>query len=223
MHFDQFAGNYKEVLDRSLAASGEDSAYFAEYKARYLKRVLRENPPAKVLDFGCGVGLLSGFLQKHLGPLLLDGFDVSSSSISRIPSRLTESGVFTSDLDQLSHAYDLIVVANVLHHIGPEKRAATLRQLASRLNATGKIAIFEHNPTNPVTRWTVERCPFDEDAILLHPGEAASHLMQANLGIVRRDYIVFMPRFLAWLRPLERWLAWLPLGAQFVIIGEKHG
>ena len=69
MHFDQFAGNYKQVLDRSLAASGEDSAYFAEYKAHYLARTLREAPPAKVLDFGCGIGLLSGFLQKHLGPL----------------------------------------------------------------------------------------------------------------------------------------------------------
>jgi len=223
MHFDQFAGNYKQVLDRSLAASGEDSAFFAEYKARYLARTLREAPPAKVLDFGCGVGLLSGFMQKHFGPLWLDGFDVSSSSIGQVPPKLTESGVFTSDPQQLSRDYDLIVIANVLHHVPPEQRHHTVRELAGRLVPGGKIAGFEHNPANPLTRWTVDHCPFDEDAILLPPAEAASYLTAAGLHIVRRDYIVFMPRPLAWLRPLERWLTWLPLGAQFVVIGEKHG
>ena len=33
MHFDRFAGDYKQVLDQSLAVSGQDSSYFAEYKA----------------------------------------------------------------------------------------------------------------------------------------------------------------------------------------------
>jgi SAM-dependent methyltransferase len=222
MHFDQFAGNYKQVLDRSLSASGEDSAYFAKYKARYLARVLRENPPAKVMDFGCGVGLLSGFLQKHLGPIWLDGFDVSPASIHQVPPNLTESGAFTSDPQQLSRDYDLIVIANVLHHVPPEERAHTIAELAARLRPTGKIAIFEHNPANPVTRRTVERCPFDQDAILLRPAEAASLLSNAGLRISRRDYIVFMPRVLSLMRPVEPWLNWLPLGAQFAIIGEKH-
>lgn len=222
MHFDQFAGNYKQVLDSSLGVSGEDSAYFAEYKARYLARVLRENPPAKVLDFGCGVGLLSGFLQKHLGPIWLDGFDVSSSSVRQVPAKLSESGVFTSDPQQLSRDYDLIMVANVLHHIAPEQRQQTINELAARLRPGGNLAMFEHNPANPVTRWTVEHCAFDEDAILLRPAEATSYLSAAGLRIARHDYIVFMPRPLAWFRPLERWLAWLPLGAQFAIIGEKH-
>jgi len=31
-----------------------------------------------------------------------------------------------------------------------------------------------------------------------------------------------MPRILSWLRLLEPWLAWLPLGAQYALIGEKH-
>jgi hypothetical protein len=40
--------------------------------------------------------------------------------------------------------------------------------------------------------------------------------------LMRRDYIVFMPRFLAFLRPLEPWLTWLPMGAQYVVLAEKH-
>ncbi len=62
MHFDRFAGDYRQVLDRSVAVSGEDSTYFAEYKARYLRRLLGNNFSGKALDFGCGIGLLSGFL-----------------------------------------------------------------------------------------------------------------------------------------------------------------
>jgi SAM-dependent methyltransferase len=221
MQFDQFAADYKQVLDRSIAVSGEDSAYFAEYKARYLARVFAGRFPRKALDFGCGVGLLSGFLKRHLQPARLDGFDVSPESIGRVHAALVGQGTFTSDRGQLARDYNLIVVANVMHHIPPDQRLSTVRELASRLAVGGRLAIFEHNPANPVTRRTVDRCPFDEDAILLTPEETVSYLAQVCLTLVRRDYIVFMPRILAWFRPLEPWLAWLPLGAQYVVLGQR--
>lgn len=222
MQFDQFAGNYKHVLDQSIAVSGEDSSYFAEYKARYLARIFGADFPGKILDFGCGVGLLSGFIKKHLPKSRLDGFDVSRESIARIDHSLAAQGVFTSDSDHLARDYDLIVVANVLHHVIPEQRESTVRALADRLAASGKLAVIEHNPGNPITRRTVDRCPFDEDAILLPSTEAQSLVQSAGLTLLRRDYIVFMPRPLARLRPLEPWLARLPLGAQYAVLGEKH-
>ena len=222
MQFDQFAGNYKHVLDQSIAVSGEDSSYFAEYKARYLARILGAEFSGKILDFGCGVGLLSRFIKKHLPKSRLDGFDVSRESIARIDHSLTGQGVFTSDSDHLARDYDLIVVANVMHHVAPEQREATLKELANRLAANGKLALIEHNPANPLTRRTVDRCPFDEDAILLRSAEAKSLIQSAGLTLLRRDYIVFMPRPLARLRPLEPWLSWLPLGAQYAVLGEKH-
>jgi 2-polyprenyl-3-methyl-5-hydroxy-6-metoxy-1,4-benzoquinol methylase len=222
MQFDQFAGDYKRVLDQSIAVSGEDSSYFAEYKARYLARILGRDFSGKTLDFGCGVGLLSHFLKKHLPKTRLDGFDVSRESIARIDHSLSGQGVFTSDEDQLAHDYDLIVVANVMHHVEAEQRKQTITELAGRLANNGKLAIIEHNPANPLTRRTVDRCPFDEDAILLPSSEAQSLLQAANLKLLRRDYIVFMPRPLARLRPLEPWLSWLPLGAQYAVLGEKH-
>ncbi len=46
MQFDQFATEYKNILDRSVAASGERSEYFADYKAKYLNRVLSGMAPA---------------------------------------------------------------------------------------------------------------------------------------------------------------------------------
>jgi SAM-dependent methyltransferase len=222
MQFDQFAGDYKQVLDQSIAASGEDSSYFAEYKARYLARTLGAGFSGKTLDFGCGVGLLSGFLKKHVPASRLDGFDVSRESIARIDPSLSGQGVFTSNEDQLARDYDFIVVANVMHHVVPEERSRTIADLTRRLAARGKLAVIEHNPANPLTRRTVDRCAFDKDAVLLRPAEAQSLIQGAGLQLLRRDYIVFMPRVLSVLRPLEPWLAWLPLGAQYAVLGEKH-
>lgn len=221
MHFDRFAGDYRQVLDRSVAVSGEDSTYFAEYKARYLRRLLGNNFSGKALDFGCGIGLLSGFLKKHLPAIQLDGYDVSQDSIRKIGGALASQGTFTSDSSQLARDYRLIVVANVMHHIPPPEREEVIQELGARLDQGGMLAIFEHNPANPATRWVVERCPFDHDAILLPAKETLSYLAEAKLTPKRRDYIVFLPHLFAWARALESSLSWLPLGAQYVVVGEK--
>ncbi len=222
MHFDQFAGDYKQILDETLAISGEDSAYFAEYKARYLARILSRDFSGKVLDFGCGIGLLSGFLKQHLPKSRIDGFDVSRESLDRVHSALVEQGLFTSNSDLLAGDYDLIVLANVMHHIVVAQRQMVIEDIAGHLAPHGKLAIFEHNPANPVTRRVVDRCPFDKHVTLLAPSETSQYLRKARLRLVRTDYIVFMPRLLSCLRPLERCLAWLPLGAQYALSGEKH-
>jgi SAM-dependent methyltransferase len=222
MQFDQFAGDYKQVLDESIAASGEDSNYFAEYKAVYLARVLGGNFSGKILDFGCGVGLLSGFLKKRLPASQVDGFDVSRESVARIDEGLARQGVFTSEQDHLACDYDLIVSANVMHHVIPRQRQEMITDLANRLAPKGRLAIIEHNPANPLTRRTVDRCAFDKDAVLLRPCESVLLVKNAGLRLQRRDYIVFMPHILSWLRPLEPFLSWLPVGAQYAVLGEKH-
>lgn len=222
MDFDRFADDYTHVLDRSLSVSGEDSGYFAEYKALYLQRLLSSFFAGKVLDFGCGVGLLAHYLRLHLPAARIDGFDVSQDSIAKVDPALSSQGVFTSSSHDLAQDYDLIVVANVMHHIPPERRPDIVQNLANRLRPGGLLTIFEHNPANPLTRWVVEHCPFDDDAILLPSREAAGHLTAAGLRLERRDYIVFMPAFLRWLRPLESSLRSLPLGAQYVIVAAQH-
>jgi trans-aconitate methyltransferase len=166
--------------------------------------------------------LLSGYLKRRMPSIQLDGFDPSEDSIGRVDPSLRACGRFVSDLDQLHRLYDLIVIANVMHHIQPQQREATIEQMASRLKPSGKLAIFEHNPANPVTRWIVSHCPFDDDAILLPSAESASYLRKAQLRLVQQDYIMFLPRALALFRPLEPAFRWLPLGAQYVLIGEKR-
>lgn len=219
--FDHVAKDYIRLLDKATAITGETSEYFAEYKSRYLARILPPTFSGEVLDFGCGVGLLSGFLKKYLPAAHINGFDVSRESISHVSATLAGRGVFTSERSELAENYDLIVVANVMHHITPAERAQTVADLETRLAPHGKLVVFEHNPANPLTRWVVDRCAFDKDVVLLPASETGGYFAAANLRLIRRDYIVFMPRVLSWLRRLEPWLRWLPLGAQYVFVGER--
>ncbi len=219
--FDQFADNYNQLLDQSITVSGESSQYFTDYKAKYLHRVLGEASTAKILDFGCGVGNLATAISHFLPNCRVHGFDVSEQSIRKVDSGLRERGKFSSQLNHLDSDYDLVVIANVLHHVAPAQRNNTVQGLAKHLATGGRMAVFEHNPMNPLTRLTVARCPFDEEAILLRPAEVARLFRNAGLKNLQRDYIVFFPRLLAALRPLEPHLAWLPMGAQYAFLARR--
>jgi len=216
--FDRYASDYTDLLDESVSASGYGWEYFADYKANYLAGLARL-APRKILDFGCGIGLLSRCLVKRFPSAALHGYDVSSASVEKAAEALSGAGSFTTDLDSLDDDYDLVVAANVLHHVPVQERRQTVVDLAKRLSADGLLALFEHNPVNPLTRRAVDRCAFDDDAVLLSMHEAAGYVRQAGLHVARRDYIVFMPKRLAPLRFVEPLLSWCPLGAQYVVVG----
>lgn len=219
--FDRFADQYESVLDRALCVSGETSRYFTEYKAAFLARRLGAGYSQAILDFGCGLGNLALALRRRLREAHIDGFDVSVQSLGRVPPELREHGTFTSNLSELRSRYGLVVLSNVLHHVSRTERGSLFRLLESRLETSGWIAVFEHNPLNPLTRWTVSHCAFDTGAVLLWPAEVSRLFRSAGLSRIRLDYIVFFPSFLAALRPIEPFLRWFPAGAQYCMIGAK--
>jgi 2-polyprenyl-3-methyl-5-hydroxy-6-metoxy-1,4-benzoquinol methylase len=219
--FDQFASNYKAVLDRSVALAGESSEYFTAYKAAYIERLLGTSARTKILDFGCGVGALSAELARHRPGDEIHGYDVSTESLDQVEAALRDRGTFTAKLDELHRDYDLIVVANVMHHIPVAVRQATINDLAARLAANGRLLVIEHNPLNPLTRWVVAHCDFDDDAVLLWPRETRKYLLQAGLVAPNRDYLVFFPKALSALRRLETFLAWCPAGAQYALAARR--
>ena len=218
--FDKFAHDYKTILDDSIKLGGEKGEYFSTYKANYVSRHIGKDFAGKILDYGCGIGLLSKDLLIHLPHAKVDGFDVSVASIEHVPENLKKQGHFTSDLNLLAQDYDLIVIANVLHHIELPQRAAVIAKLKKLVKNEGKIIIFEHNPFNPLTRKIVKDSPLDKGVILLPFPEVLSYLKKAGFKKLQSNYIVFFPKFLANLRPAEPYLSWLPLGAQYVAMGQ---
>lgn len=220
MSFDRFAERYQEIVD---ASTGDASAYFAQLKASYLATLVTRGFSGKVLDFGCGIGLVSRALAHALPDAQLHGFDPSSDSVARVPAELQVRGRFVTDLAALDEDYGVAVLANVLHHIRPAERAAAITEIVGRLAPGGRVVVFEHNRWNPATRWVVATCPLDADAVLLPRREARRHLISAGLAVERSDYVTFFPRRLAALQPLEARLSWLPLGAQYAVVGRKRG
>ena len=218
--FDPFSESYEALLEESVAITGESGEYFAAYKADFVAANVMPVSGCRILDYGCGVGIVSARLKERFLQGQIDGYDVSRASLGRVPPALRAQGLFASDIADLNPPYDVVVMANVLHHVEPGNRLCAVRQAAALLGTNGKMIVFEHNPANPLTRRAVHLCPFDENAILLPAQEAKQCLARTGFESVRVSYIVFFPRGLKWLRPLEKALGWCPLGAQYAAVGS---
>ncbi len=123
--------------------------------------------------------------------------------------------------DAPAGGYDAVLLSGVLHHVHPRERPFVLAQATERLAPGGLLAVFEHNPANPLTRRAVATCEFDDDAILLWPFEASGLCKGAGLSGVKTEFIVFFPAALRALRAIEPHLGWLPVGAQYVVTGRR--
>jgi SAM-dependent methyltransferase len=216
--FDRYAEAYDELCGGSIRASGESAEYFQQYKLGCLQR-LGFGREVAVLDFGCGTGTLTACLAGYYREL--HGYDPSEGSIERARRRVPAAR-FHTELESVPVAhFGAAVLAGVMHHVPPSERLALLARVRDKLAPGGRLVIFEHNPYNPLTRRAVDACPFDDDAVLLPPATLRRLVSEARFRELRQDYIVFFPRFLAALRPLEPYLARVGLGAQTMTIGTK--
>jgi 2-polyprenyl-3-methyl-5-hydroxy-6-metoxy-1,4-benzoquinol methylase len=215
--FDPYASAYEDLHRRSIRASGESTSYFAEYKLNCLLRFRATEP---ILDFGCGIGNLTEQLVRRYERV--HGYDPSPASLDFARVRV-DRATFHEDLDDVPAAlFETVVLSGVLHHVKPSERDALLLTAKEKLAPGGRIVVFEHNPFNPLTRRAVAACPFDDDAELLWPWQVRRTLARAGFVSVDLRYIVFFPKFLAVLRPLEPKLSGVLLGAQTMSTGVKH-
>ena len=72
-----------------------------------------------------------------------------------------------------------------------------------------------------MTRYAVNTCEFDEHAKLVLAPEMRRRVREAGFGAVDARYRIFFPHALRRLRPLEARMTWLPLGAQYYVVGRK--
>jgi SAM-dependent methyltransferase len=173
----------------------------------------------RLLDYGCGTGSLTRLLVERCDAV--SGYDPSARSLEEARQVAARASYCADERELPQGAFDLAVLSGVLHHVPPAERARVLETVASKLRVGGRVVVFEHNPYNPLTVKAVQDCPFDDDAILLPPGELRRLLRGARLGSVRQDYVLFFPRALRLLRPLEPWLRWFPIGAQTLTSGTR--
>ena len=216
--FDAHAGRYREMHAAVLTASGEDPEYFAKYKLRVLLEVIRDDR-RPVLDFGCGIGNLTHLLASARADV--HGYDPSSRSVSLARDQ-APSATFYDVLEEVPvGCFGSIVLANVLHHVDPGERPSLIAGLVPLLAPGGRVVVFEHNRWNPLTVHAVHRCEFDAGVSLLDRPAITSLLVGAGLERSGRRFIVFFPKALGRLRPLEPRLRALPMGAQVCVWAHR--
>ena len=215
--FDEFADSYDKTLKAALPAGLDEDQYFARYKIDFLAAATRNRNIRSILDFGCGAGRSLEYLTNAFPRASIYGYDPSSESIRLASQRVATAKLSTDWHDVEQQAFDVVFVANVFHHIPRNEIASWLERCRKILAAQGKIFIFEHNPRNPVTRYVFERCPFDADAKMIPRQELIDLGLGAGLKIASTRYTLFFPKPLKVFRPLERWMGWLPIGAQYCV------
>ena len=220
--FDAHAGDYAAQVERSIAFSGLSHDYFLEAKAALLADVFTAHFGDRrphLLDVGCGVGSLHGFLHPIVGRLA--GCDVSAEALARASRAYPQVEYRRSDDAALPFGqdFDVCLAVCVFHHVRKSERLALLSQMRRVTRRGGLVVVIEHNPFNPGTRLAVSRCAFDRHADLLSAGETAGLFRAAGLEAVGSRHFLLLPFRVAPALWVERRLERLPFGAQFATVG----
>lgn len=175
-----------------------------------------------IMDFGAGIGNALAPMHEAFPDAEIIALDVSRASLDLVDTQAIPN-VRTLAYDGLKvplpdASLDCVFIACVFHHIPAEHHIAILAELRRVLRPDGVIVLFEHNPLNPLTRLAVARCEFDRDAVLIGAGEMRRRMVAAGFVRTRRTFCLFFPPALKVLSPLERFLGWLPLGAQYHLV-----
>lgn len=214
---------YREEVEQSFRFIGKDVDFFAKLKAGHLIDAVARHDgdvhQARLLDVGCGVGVTDSFLAGQVRSLtgvdLAEGMVMEASAVNMSVNYACCDGTRMPFADG---TFDVSFAICVFHHVPVPLRVPLLREMRRVTRRGGLVAIFEHNPWNPLTRLAVARCALDDDAELLTMGETRALLHSVGLRLVDRRYIVWTPFDSPMARRVEGWLRSIPMGAQFVVV-----
>jgi ubiquinone/menaquinone biosynthesis C-methylase UbiE len=188
--FDGYAVNYEVSVDQSISFTGRNSTFFANRKVEILDEIVRARigPLAghSVLDVGCGTGTTDQFLVSRVGNL--DGVDISEEMLEKARVNVPSGTFRWYDGDKLpfrDESFDVVLAICVLHHVPISQRFKLISEMVRVTRSHGVVAIFEHNPLNPMTRHAVNSCELDHDAMLVLPRETLRLLKDAAPSVSR--------------------------------------
>ncbi|MDR3733930.1 MAG: class I SAM-dependent methyltransferase [Acidobacteriaceae bacterium] len=218
--FDLLADEYHDLHKVNVAITGEGPEYFAEYKIADLSMLARKKGFAvdRILDFGSGIGNSIPHFRKYFSGSKITCADVSARSIDISQRRFVGDESYLlldEEIPLASHSQDIVFSACVFHHIPHKQHQHWLTELRRITRPNGLLAIYEHNPLNPLTLHAVNTCPLDVNARLIRGGIMRHRATTSGWGHARVDYRLFFPAILRPLRPLEQHLGWLCFGAQY--------
>lgn len=224
--FDDFCDSYAAEMEKALCFGAKDHDFFIRAKTQCLLRLAQKNigPPASLtaLDLGCGLGMAESLLAPRFKSII--GVDISEKILEKA-RQITPMGDFIlydgHTIPVPSGAFDLAFAMNVFHHVPLTNRGPLLEEMKRIVKPGGWTVVFEHNPYNPLTMKVVKSCVFDRNACLLTCAEAVQNMQVAGFTRVCSGYILFLPFWIQVSAWMDRILKWLPLGAQYFVMGRR--
>ena len=139
-----YDGHATEVQER-FGLNQRHHSIFRKAKKAGLRR------EHKMLEIGCGIGLLSELFAKYLDRGKLHSLDISPKAVAMAKARLakftnvsfevSDMSAFRSDL-----IFDRVVLPDVLEHIPEEQHQALFDTIARHLAPEGKVLIHIPDP-----------------------------------------------------------------------------
>jgi len=223
--FDRYSKDYHRSIAhpvRSLLESDGENE-FLRAKACWIDHwwtVTARPPAARVLDYGCGTGLLTRYLHDLRPHWTYSGADPSAGMVDAARATAPYAHFSVLGAEQApfgGRGFDLILMSGVCHHVPWGDWERTFAQVRSALAPRGALLMFEHNPFNPLTQIVVRSTPIDRDAQMRTAAFVTKALERFGFQVEAPRYLHFFPPRLRALQRLERRLAWLPLGSQYLL------
>lgn len=224
--FDDYADSYRDEVQSSIDFIGQDVDFFHELKADKLielaKRFFPDYKNIKLLDIGCGIGLIDFRIKKDFQNLF--GVDIEEQTVKKAVERNPEVNYRVYDGLKLpfnDNTMDMAFAVNVVHHVPPQHWENFFNEMYRVLKPEGYAAVFEHNPFNPLTRLAVNRCEFDRDAVLISRAKVKGYFQKSGFKNAESSFIAFFPFRQNIFRKIENLIGRLPMGAQYFVTGKK--
>jgi ubiquinone/menaquinone biosynthesis C-methylase UbiE len=192
-----------------------ESIEFAQFKAQRIKELVPEynEPGIKILDFGCGEGAMTNYLQEVFFQASIIGID--SSKIAIAQAQQDYPAILFKHMQNImqdfsDNYFDLIIASEVFHHIASEEHTKNIEALMRVLKPKGTFILLELNSYNLNTFFRFKHDPEEKDNYLLSPLYTERLLKQ--YGPTTCYFYCFFPQWLSFLTFLEPWLIKIPLG-----------
>ena len=117
-------------------------------------------PGQRVLDLGCGTGTLAIDAKRHQPDAEVVGLDADPEMLAQARSKAEGAGMeleltegFSTELPYEDASYDRVLSTLFFHHLDPEPKRVTAREIARVLRPGGELHVADWGPpSDPAMR-----------------------------------------------------------------------